>query len=612
MTMVVAVVRLTDRTVEKRVIPDETVRKYLGGSGLGTWLFFEYGSPKVEPLAPENPFIIMNGLFQGTGIPTSGRHQVISKSPLTGVFGESDCGGTFGYHLKRAGFDGLVVLGKASRPVYISLRDGEAEIGDGAFLWGRDTYDTERLLAERAGSSVGVACIGPAGENQVLMANVMHDGVNARAAGRGGMGAVMGSKNLKAIVAGGTHRVSMVDGRAVREKSAEKTKFYMERHGAMSRFGTAGGVAFAEQNGDLPLKNWSQGSWPDNIKSITGEAMAETILTGNWGCVACPIRCGREVAFDGMQVSGPEYETLGMLGSNCLVDDLEAIARANDYCNRMGADTISCGSAVAFTMELFERGLVSEEQIGYPLRWGDGEAMLRLLTDIVERRGFGSLLARGTRRAAEEVGNGAERFAIHVKGMDLPAHDPRCYKSLASGYATSNRGACHLSGFSYSFERGSTYPDFGITKVLDRSKDEGKGELNVVLQNMMGVLDSLKMCKFPFSSTGIDDILTWINGITGWGMGREELLTAGERIFNLKRVFNIACGVTSADDILPDRILKEPRGSGGSPLSLPDLQAQLREYYPARGWTDGGIPTREKLMALGLEEYIPWTGDSAN
>lgn len=607
MTMTVAVVDLASRTTTKRVISDEVVRKYLGGSGLGTWLLFEYGSPKADPLSPENPLVIMNGPFQGTGIPTSGRHQVVSKSPLTDLFGESDCGGNFGFHMRRAGFDGLVVLGRASAPVFIALRGRTIELCDAAFLWGKDTYETEELLAERAGGSAGVACIGPAGENLVLLANIMHDGRNARAAGRGGLGAVMGSKNLKAVVASGDERVPMADGPSVRRKSAEKAKYYAERHAAMGRFGTAGGVAFAEQNGDLPLKNWSLGSWPDKVRTITGEAMAETILTGNWGCMACPIRCGRDVAFDGHRGAGPEYETIGMLGSNCLVDDLKAIARANDYCNRMGVDTISCGSAVAFAMELFERGIVSEEQIGYPLRWGDGEAMLRLLGDIVEKRGFGELLAQGTKRAADQIGGGAERYAIHAKGMDFPAHDPRCYKSLATGYATSNRGACHLSGFTYSFERSATYPDFGITTVLDRFEDGGKGRLNVLMQDMMGVLDSLKICKFPFSSTGIDDLLTWLNGITGWGMGRDELLAAGERIFNLKRVFNVACGVTAADDRLPDRILKEPRGSGGSATALPDLALQLREYYPARGWSDDGVPTPEKLAALGLEEYVSWT-----
>ena len=604
MEMQIALVHLTESKTEVFSAEDGLLRKYLGGSGLGTYYLFKYGSPKYGALSPENPLLFMNGPFQGTGIPTSGRHQVLAKSPLTDMFGESDCGGAFGYHMRKAGFGGLILLGRAPAPVYIALLDGNIEIRSASSLWGKDTFETEEFLLELEGKPAGVACIGPAGENQVLLANIMHDGRNARAAGRGGMGAVMGSKNLKAIVARGSAKVVMSDEKAVREKSAEKAKYYMEKLPAMTRFGTAGGVALAEQNGDLPLKNWSMGSWTEDVKSITGEAMAETILTGNWGCMSCPIRCGRDVEFDGVKGAGPEYETIGMLGSNCLINDLKAIGRGNDLCNRMGIDTISGGSAVAFAMELYERGIISEKETGYPLLWGDGESMVQLLSDIVEKRGFGALLAEGTKKAAERIGKGAERYAIHSKGMDFPAHDPRCYKSLATGYATSNRGACHLSGFSYSFERSMTYPEFGVDTVMDRTVDEGKGSVNVPFQNMMGVLDSLKMCKFPFAITRVDDILLWINGITGWDMSAEELLRVGERIFNLKRLFNVACGASALDDTLPERILREPRGSGGSAHTLPDLKLQLREYYPARGWSEEGIPTAEKLESLGLEEFL--------
>lgn len=604
MEMKVALVHLASGTSEDLLLPGEVVRKYIGGSGLGTYLLFRYGSPAADPLSPDNPLIFMNGPFQGTGIPTSGRHQVISKSPLTGAFGESDCGGTFGFHLKRAGYDGLVFLGSSSSPVYAAVIDGRVEIRDGTSLWGKDTFETEEALFSAEGKPAGVACIGPAGERMVLLANIMHDGRNARAAGRGGLGAVMGSKNLKAVVARGKEKTVMADEKKVREKSAEKAKFYMEKLPAMTRFGTAGGVALAEQNGDLPLKNWSMGSWPEEVKSITGEAMADTILTGNWGCMACPIKCGREVAFDGISGAGPEYETIGMLGSNCLINDLKAIGRGNDLCNRMGIDTISGGSAVAFSMELYERGIIDERTVGYPLQWGDGEAMVRLLTDISEKRGFGVVLAEGTRKAAEKIGKGAEKYAIHSKGMDFPAHDPRCYKSLAAGYATSNRGACHLSGFSYSFERSMTYPELGVDAVLDRTVDEGKGKVNVGFQNLMGVLDSLKMCKFPFAATRLEDLLVWINGVTGWDMACGELMEAGERIFNLKKLFNLACGLTGRDDALPERILREPRGSGGSADTLPDLESQLREYYAERGWTEEGIPLPEKIASLGLEEFL--------
>ena len=605
MEMKVALIDLSAGSTEIVNVPKELLRKYIGGSGLATYFLFQYGSPQADPLSPENPLIFMNGPYQGTGIPTSGRHQVVSKSPLTGIFGESDCGGTFGYHMRKAGFDGAIFLGKASSPVYVAMKDGVAEIRDAGFLWGKDTFETEETLLEIEGSPGAVACIGPAGERLVLLANIMHDGPSGRAAGRGGMGAVMGSKNLKAVVARGNASGPMADPETVREKSREKARWYVEKMPAMTRYGTPGGVAFAEQNGDLPLKNWSMGSWSE-VKSITGEAMAETVLTGNWGCTACPIRCGREVAFDEISGGGPEYETLGMLGSNCLVSDLKAICRANDLCNREGLDTISCGSAAAFSMELFERGIITEKEIGYPLSWGDGDALLRLLGDISEKKGFGSILSEGTRKAAELIGKGAEKYAIHSKGLDFPAHDPRCYKGLAAGYATSNRGACHLAGYSYAFERSAVYPDLGINEVQDRSLDEGKGELNAKLQDMMCVMDSLKMCKFPFANTAIADILTWLNGITGWDVTKEELLETGERIFNLKRVYNIACGVTGKDDTIPERILREPRGSGGSADSLPVLEIQLEEYYRVRKWSSEGIPLPKTLSALGLEKFIPF------
>ena len=604
MKMQMVHIDLSTGTIDTFSVEEGVARRFIGGSGLGTYFYFKYSRPEMDPLGVENPLIFMNGPFQGTGIPTSGRHQIVSKSPLTGAHGESDAGGTFGFHLLRGGFYGLIVEGKAGKPVYVVIRNGEVSLRDASLLWGKDSFETEQILKEDFGGACGVSCIGPAGEKMALIAGIMHDGPHARAAGRCGLGAVMGSKNLKAIVAGGTFRPGLFDEEKVRALSKEKHLLFSQKLAGMTRFGTAGGVSLAEEYGDLPIKNWQQGSWKPDVLSITGEAMADTILTENYGCVACPIRCGREVAFDNIAGAGPEYETIGMLGSNCLVNDLKDIARAADICNRYGLDTISTGAAVAFAMELFERGIVTEKEIGFPLNWGDGKAMIRIVEAMGKREGFGAILSLGTRKAAEIIGHGAERYAIHVKGLDLPAHDPRCYKSLAAGYATSSRGACHLSGYTYACERNATYKDFGITEVLDRAIDDGKGELNVPFQNFMGVLDSLKICKFPIlACVSIDDLLTWIHGVTGWEMTREELEETGKRIFTLKRLFNSRCGFTKDDDTLPERILHEPRGTGGAADTLPDLQKQLECYYAARGWDEKGIPTYEQLKKLGIEEF---------
>ncbi|MDD2207228.1 MAG: aldehyde ferredoxin oxidoreductase family protein [Aminobacterium sp.] len=605
MKMQMVHVNLSSKAIETFSVEESIARRYIGGSGLGTYFFFKYSQPEVEPLSPENSLIFMNGPFQGTGIPTSGRHQIISKSPLTGAFGESDAGGTFGYHLLRSGYYGIIIEGEADTPLYLSIRDGEISLCDASSLWGKDSFETEEFLKKEFNAPCGVSCIGPAGEKLALIAGIMHDGSHARAAGRCGLGAVMGSKKLKAIVAGGSYRPDLFDKEEVNALSKEKHLLFSQKLKGMTRFGTAGGVSLAEEYGDLPIKNWQQGSWKPEVSSLTGEAMADTILTENYGCMACPIRCGREVAFDTVAGAGPEYETIGMLGSNCLVNDLKDVARAADLCNRYGLDTISTGSVIAFAMELFDRHIITEEEIGFPLRWGDGKAVIRMVETIGKREGIGAILSLGTRKAAEKIGKGAEHYAIHVKGLELPAHDPRCYKSLATGYATSNRGACHLSGYTYACERNATYPDFGITEVLDRSTDEEKGKLNVPFQNYMGILDSLKICKFPFLATvSINDLLTWIHGITGWEMTREELEEIADRIFTLKRLFNGRCGLTKKDDTLPERILKEPRKTGGAADTLPDLEKQLKEYYSLRGWNEDGLPTYEQLKRLGIEEFL--------
>ena len=599
---VVALVDLTDKKVERLEFDEDLARKYIGGSGLGIYYLTRYGLPAHDPLSPENPLIYMTGPFMGTGVPTSGRHQILARSPLTGCFGEADCGGSFGFHLKRAGFDGLILLGRSKDPVVLVAADGDISFSDGRHLWGKDTFETEEILSKEMPWGIGVSCIGRAGEQCVPMAGILHDGVHARAAGRGGLGAVMGSKNLKAIVAKGTRLPSFARRDELNKSIIETNNRLKEKGAGLKLYGTAGGMENAEKLGDLPIRNWKQGSWPEGARVISGQEMAKALLTGDYGCIACPMRCGRVVDLDGLDMGGPEYETLGMLGSSCLISDLEKLAKANELCNRYGLDTISTGATIAFAMEVYEHGILTKDEAGMEILWGDADAMLELIHLIGKKEGIGELLGLGTRKASEILGKGAGQFAIHSKGMELPAHDPRCFKGLASGYALSPRGACHLSSFTYPWERSAVFPEFGYDTVQDRKANDGKGILTARFQDLMAVADSLKICKFAISvGTRVEELAEWLSMVTGWDVSTDEILRTGERIFTLKRLYNEALGMNRKDDTLPERITGQPRATGESADTLPDLGRQLDEYYRFRGWTENGVPSEVTLEKLGLK-----------
>ncbi len=602
-------VDLTNGSFATGIVEENMLRQYIGGSGLGARILYDETDEHTDPLGPENVLIFMTGPLTGTRIPMTGRHAVVAKSPLTGIWGEADSGGYWGYRLKQAGYDGIVFRGKAQSPVYLWVSDDTVEIRPADHIWGKDTFETDDLVRGETHPKAVVASIGQAGENLVKMAAIMNDGPDARAAGRCGLGAVMGSKNLKAVAVYGTQIAKPAHPEKLAEMAKQAARQTVEKTRAFSQFGTSGGLQTAEKVGDLPVQNWRTGSFEAGAAKISGQAIAASILTGNYYCQGCVIGCGRVVKqyfapFAGQKGGGPEYETLGMIGSNTMVDDLEMIAKANEWCNRYGMDTISVGSAIAFAMECFEKGIITEaDTLGKPLVWGDGEAVIQLVEQIAHRQGIGALLAEGTRHAAETIGGMAKEYAIHVKGLDFPAHDPRAYNSLGVGYATSNRGACHLQGFSYAFERGLKSPDMGFPEVLDRFAVERKGELAAKTQNLMSMFDSLKVCKFILNG-GIDvhDLTDWLNAATGWDMTMDEFMQTGERLYNLKRMYNVRCGISRKDDVLPMRILAQPRRDGGAGQNLPPLGPMLDEYYRTRGWSDEGIPTPEKLMELGIHE----------
>jgi len=597
--------QLKSRIIE---LNSEDVKKYIGGSGLAAKILYDETAKETNPLGPENVLIFMTGPFTGTRALSSSRYVVAAKSPLTGLYGESTSGGSWGEVLKNSGFDGIVIRGKASTPVYLWVKDKEVELRGAEHVWGKDTFETDAILKSETDKKAVVACIGPAGEKMVPIAVILNDGVHARTAARCGLGAVMGSKNLKAVVVAGDLEVSVHNSANLRESIRKISKDVITKTKGLKDFGTAGAVATSEAAGGLPVQNWRHtGRWKESAEKITGTTMLPSYGTDNYYCKRCIIGCGKNVIinegdYKGDEQAAPEYETLALMGSNCLIDNVEAIIKANDLCNRYGLDTMSTGGVIAFGMEAFEKGLISKQDTeGIELGWGNEAAFIQTIKKIGENKGIGKLLGLGVRSAARKLGNAAAELAMHVKGLELPGHDPRAYNAGALNYATSSIGASHLSGFSHAFERTLTSPEIGIPSPMDPFEAEGKGVLTAKTQNYMGMLDSLITCKFLlFGGVGISTLIEWYHHITGEQMDVQDFMKTGERIFNLKRLYNTNCGVSRKDDILPKRLVTlSKKGEGHSP-NLPPIEKMLCDYYEYRGWSDEGIPTQEKLAELDI------------
>ncbi len=603
-------VDLSNGTQSIEPVDDADVRRYLLGSGMAAKIYHQEMDPGIDPLDPSSPLFAFTGLLTGTYSPTGCRSTWCGRSPLTGIWNEANMGGHWGAELRFAGFDGLIVTGRAPEPIYLWVHDGQAEVRPAGHLWGQDHFAAFDALREETDPKAQVACIGPAGENLVRIACVMQGGhEHARAAGRGGMGALLGSKNLKAIVVRGADKPTYPDQAAFRGFVREINPFIKANSVSMSQLGTAGGVPATELTGDLPIRNWTLGSWKDEAARISGQRIAETTFERHTHCFACPIGCGKNInihegPYAGIHGHGPEYETLAGFGANCLCDDLNAISRMNDLCNRYGLDTISTSAAIAFAMEAFEKGLLTRDDTGgIELEWGDAGAMIATIHAIARCEGIGELLARGVRAAAKQIGPAAEAFAIHVKGMELPYHDPRAFVDMAANYATAARGACHLESLAYWLGYGVRFDVYGWYNPQDYDAHDsaGKGQVTVDFQNYMAVYNPLGICKFiAKGKIGPQHVADLVNAATGWDWTAADLLHAGERLFNLKRLINLRLGVTRADDTLPQRLLTQPRPSGGAAGVLPNLDQMLVEYYRARGWIPEGAPSAERLEALGL------------
>ncbi len=579
---------------------------FVGGAGLAARIYAQSAPPGLEPLDPRSPFITLTGPLTGTQAFLSGRHSIAGRSPLTGFWGEASVGGSFGAELRKCGYDGIVVIGKSSKPVYLWLDGEQAALKDASSLWGQDTFATSALIQKELGDKAVVSCIGPAGENLVRFAGVFTDGSHGRAAARCGLGALMGSKNLKAMAVKGSGKVPLADPEALKESVAAMRKDFQERLKGMSEFGTPGLVVPCETIGDLPINNWRMGKWNQGTAKISGMVLNEKYLKKQYFCAGCVVGCGRTVAsvFDPelKETGGPEYETLALMGSNLLIDDMPAMLRLNEQVNRLGLDSIETGAALALAMELFEKGLIGPAELGdlKPV-WGDAGAAEELIGLIARREGFGDLLADGLGATAEKVGGLAAEYAMAANNMALPGHDPRAYASLALSYATSSRGPCHLNGFSHIFERAVTFPEIGVDEVRDRFSWQDKADLVVGAQHIMHLWDSLALCKFGiFGGIRLEHISRWLKAVVDWDLSPQDLLTVGERIFTLKRQLNAGWGWSRKNDSLPARVLTRRNPDSGAGDHLPPFNLMLADYYRLRGWSEEGLPRPETMERLGL------------
>lgn len=591
-------INLSEGSIKVEPLDLAVAQKYIGARGLGVKTLIDEIDPKVDALSPENKFIIATGPITAAPMPTSGRYMVITKAPLTGTIGISNSGGHWGAELKKTGYDMIILEGKSENPVYINITDENVEIKDAKGLWGKVVSETTKVLQE-VHDKAKVLCIGPAGEKLSLMAAVMND--VDRAAGRGGVGAVLGSKNVKAISVKGSGKVQLPDDKEAQTVGLAKTKILREDPVAgngLPTYGTAVLVNIINESGIHPVRNF-QKAYTKEADKISGEAMTEQTLVRKSACHRCPIACGRWVKMeDGTECGGPEYETLWAFGSDCDNYDLSSINVANMLCNEYGLDTISAGATIAAAMELYEKGIIKDEELaadGVSLNWGDAKAIIEWTRKMGLREGFGDKLADGSYRLCESYGH--TEYAMTVKKQELPAYDPRGVKGHGINYATNNRGGCHIKGYMINPEI------LGYPEKLDRLALEGKPAYTKVFHDLTAVIDSMGICLFTTFGLGAQDYVDMYNTVCGEVYNVETLLQAGERIWNLEKIFNLRAGIDSTQDTLPDRLLESPIPEGPSVGHVHELSELLPKYYEARGWDKNGIPTKETLTKLGLEEY---------
>ncbi len=598
-------VNLTAGTSRVEDIPEAWLRDYIGGRGVADRYLWEELDPRVDPLSPDNKLLFACGPLTGTPVSCGARYMVVTKGPLTGAITTSNSGGHWGPELRFAGYDLLLIEGRATHPVYLWICDDEVQVRDARGWWGKTVSLTEDGIRSELGvPNARIACIGPAGEKLVRFACVMND--KHRAAGRSGVGAVMGSKNLKAIAVRGTKGIPIADPRAFMEAVWALRKKLAAAPGrqGMTEYGTAQTIDLTNALGGCPTRNFESGQFED-AENINGASIKEQRMLTNKACFACTIACGRVTRLPGETADkylvnthprnwktageGPEYEAAWALGADTGVGDLDAVIKANWLCNDLGLDPISMGATLAAAMELYQRGVVTDAQVELPLRFGSGEALVRMVEATAYREGFGDELAEGSKRMGDKF-NHPEVF-MGVKGQEFPAYDPRGFQGMGVAYATCNRGACHLRAWTPGLE--SSKPGLAHTT-------EGKAVWVADEQNRTTAHDATGICLFTGTGSKLDDLVPCTAAATGVAYTMEDFVRAGERTWNLERLWNLKAGFTAADDNLPERLLKVPHASGPAKGVVVRLDQMLPDYYRTRGWDEQGVPTREKLLELGL------------
>lgn len=594
-------INLTDHTYKTEEISEDILLKYIGGRGLGVKLLFDELPAKTDPLSPENKLLFVTAPLHGSNAATASRFSVVCKSPLTGGIGETNSGGHFGVDFKNTGYDVLILEGKSANPCYIFLYGETVKIREAKHVWSKTTDLTTDILLEETNAKAGVACIGPAGEKGALIASIVNE--KGHHSGRTGVGAVMGSKNLKAIVVKGSVDTPYADEEIIKTAKKEWLTYIGEApltKNALKEYGTPALVNIINDRGGFPTKNFQEGYFA-NAESISGETIKELYYVRSQPCKACPIGCAHLTRTPDRAGKGPEFETVWSLGAACFVHDLEKITNANYNCNEYGIDTISIGNTIACAMELSEKGYFDDKTVeliqkdlGRDLKFGDADAMLKLTELAGKCEGFGELLAMGSHRLASKFGH--PEIAMHVKGLELPAYDPRGFYGMSLALSTSNRGGCHLKAYLVSTEALSTPFE------VDRFSDDGKPGLAKLYQDLIATIDSMGVCIFTSFALNPIHYANMLSAITGVDISSKELLKIGERIWNLEKLFNLREGLTRKDDTLPSRLLNETFSSGHSKGVKVNLEPLLDKYYAKRGWNNDGFPTDSKLKELDLTE----------
>jgi len=608
-------VDLSTGSIEKKPLDTDFAKKHIGGLGFGAQLYLDLikTNPDFDALSEDNPFVLMTGPLTGLKLDGVARWTVGTKSPLTGVWGDANVGGYFGARLKFAGYDGIVITGKAPTPSYIFINDDTVEIRDADKYWGKDIFETnDEMLADLKPESKKpgqVVCIGPAGEELISFASIINN--KRHAAGRTGIGAVWGSKNLKAIYATGSNKVTVAEPEKLAELKEELKTSYEESIyiDALRASGTPAHIDVGIISGDVPIKNWLMTDWED-IDEIGPGAIEEKLYAGDKTCYGCSVACKKDAEvkegpFKMQKGPSPEYETVGTFGSMCLNTNIESVAKANDICNRLGMDTITCGATIAFAIECFENGLIDETDTdGIKLTWGNSEAIVSMTEKIGKKEGFGALLSEGSAKAAEKIGKNASDFLTTVKGLEAPMHDPRTAHGYGLAYGVSPRGACHEASLNFNVEGGAQYiPEIeALAEDYEDFSSDGRALLNVACQDYGMFFSSCAVfCNLGATPLTATQAVSMVNYVTGFNYSIEDVMNIGKRLWYLKRGLTNLFGARAKDDMLPKRLMTAMQ-EGPTEGSVPDMEKMLKEFYELRGFNDDGVPEKETLENLGIPE----------